>query len=121
MHLSWAETEQAAEDIAVDQWRSNVIGPPLAWDTETAEAFDTIGEMVTVDAVREAVQVSSDLGEHRERLEHLASLGFDDVYLHHVGQEQSDFIDAFGSEVLPRVGSTAAGTASASTTTSATA
>ena len=101
VHLSWAETEQAAEDIAVDQWRSNVIGPPLAWDTETAEAFDTIGELVTADAVREAVQVSSDLSEHRERLEHLASLGFDDLYLHHVGQEQSDFIDAFGSEVLP--------------------
>ena len=103
VHLSWAETEQEAEDVAVDQWRSNVIGAPVAWDTETAEAFDAIGEQVTREAVRGAVQVSADLGEHRERLAHLASLGFDDIYLHHVGQEQGAFLDAFGEQVLPRL------------------
>ena len=103
VHLSWAETEQEAEDVAVDQWRSNVIGAPVAWDTETAEAFDAIGEQVTRESVRGAVQVSSDLGEHRERLAHLASLGFDDLYLHHVGQEQEGFIDAFGEQVLPHL------------------
>jgi len=106
VHLSWAESEQAAEDLAVDQWRSNVIGAPVAWDTETAEAFDAIGEQVTTDAVRGAVQVSADLAEHRERLAHLASLGFDDIYLHHVGQEQEDFIEAFGEQVVPRLTST---------------
>ncbi len=103
VHLSWAESEQAAEDLAVDQWRSNVIGAPVAWDTETAEAFDAIGEQVTPEAVRGAVQVSADLGEHRERLAHLASLGFDDIYLHHVGQRQEAFIDAFGEQVLPQL------------------
>ena len=41
--------------------------------------------------------------EHRERLAHLASLGFDDLYLHHVGQEQEAFIDSFGAEVIPRL------------------
>ena len=28
VHLSWAESEQEAEDIAFDQWRSNVFPPP---------------------------------------------------------------------------------------------
>ena len=28
--------------------------------------------------------------------------GFDEIYLHHVGQEQDAFIDAFGEHVLPR-------------------
>ena len=106
VHLSWAESEQQAEDVAVDQWRSNVIGAPVAWDTDTAEAFDVIGEQVTTEAVRGAVQVSADLGEHRDRLAHLASLGFDDLYLHHVGQEQRAFIDAFGEQVLPELTST---------------
>ncbi|MFW5470805.1 TIGR03885 family FMN-dependent LLM class oxidoreductase [Knoellia sp. CPCC 206435] len=103
VHLSWAEREQEAEDIAFDQWRSNVIGAPVAWDTETAEAFDAIGEQVTREAVRGAVQVSADLSEHRERLAHLASLGFDDLYLHHVGQEQEAYLDAFGEQVLPQL------------------
>ena len=30
-------------------------------------------------------------------------LGFDEIYLHHVGQEQTAFIDAFGSKVLPEL------------------
>ena len=31
----------------------------------------------------------------------LAELGFDEIYLHHVGQEQRRFIEAFGEHVLP--------------------
>ena len=30
-------------------------------------------------------------------------LGFDAVHLHHVGQEQREFIDAFGDHVLPEL------------------
>ena len=103
VHLSWAPSQEEAESIAHDQWRSNVVGPPVAWDTETAEAFDAIGERVGVDEVKEAVRVSSDLGRHREWLQELADLGFDDIYLHHVGQEQTGFIDTFGAEVLPQL------------------
>jgi hypothetical protein len=51
--------------------------------------------------VREAVRVSADLGRHREWLAEYADLGFDDIYLHFVGQEQGPFIDAFAAEVLP--------------------
>jgi hypothetical protein len=36
-------------------------------------------------------------------LSELIELGFDAVYLHHVGQEQRPFIEAFGSKVLPRL------------------
>jgi hypothetical protein len=51
--------------------------------------------------VREAVLVSADLGRHREWLTEYADLGFDDLYLHFVGQDQEPFIDAFGEHVLP--------------------
>jgi hypothetical protein len=45
--------------------------------------------------------VSHDLSWHRDRIAELAAVGFDDIYLHFVGQEQAGFIDAFGKEVLP--------------------
>ena len=32
-----------------------------------------------------------------------ADLGFDELFLHFVGQEQAAFIDAFGAEVLPQL------------------
>lgn len=101
VHLSWAPTEDEAEAIAHDQWRTNVFPEPLCWDTATPEAFDAAAEHVPAAVVREHVRVSADLGRHRGWIEEYAELGFDDVYLHFVGQEQAPFIDAFGRDVLP--------------------
>ena len=42
-------------------------------------------------------------GRHTDRLAEYRELGFDKIYLHHVGQEQDAFIDAFGEKVLPQL------------------
>ena len=73
--------------IAHDQWRTNVFGPPLCWDLETVEQFDEAARHVRPEDVREAVLVSADLGRHAAWLHELAGLGFDEIYLHHVGQD----------------------------------
>ena len=103
IHLSWAPTEDDALAIAHDQWRSNVLGPPVAWDTESVEAFDLIGESVTPEQVRGAVLVSADLGQHTQWLQEYVAMGWDELYLHFVGKEQARFIDAFGEHVLPQL------------------
>ncbi len=38
-----------------------------------------------------------------ESLRELLDLGFEEINVHHVGQDQSDFIDAFGEHVLPKL------------------
>lgn len=103
LHLSWAPTLQEAEALAHDQWRSNVFAPPVPADTMTTQAFDAMSEHVPEGVVTETVRVSEDLGRHREWLAELAELGFDDIYLHHVGQDQAAFIETFGEQVLPAV------------------
>lgn len=47
--------------------------------------------------------VSADLARHTAWLQELAALGFDEINLHHVGQDLGPFIDAFGEHVLPRL------------------
>jgi len=103
VHVSWARTEQEALDIAHDQWRTLVFGPPLSWDLESVDLFDQAATHVRPDDVRKVVLVSSDLARHTAWLQELAALGFDELYLHHVGQEQAAFIDAFGEHVLPEL------------------
>lgn len=103
VHVSWAPTEDEALHVAHDQWRSNVIGPPVAWDTETVEAFDLIGETVSPDQVREAVLVSGDLDRHAQWLQDYVDMGWDELYVHFVGQHQAPFIEAFGTSVLPQL------------------
>ncbi|SDD76509.1 TIGR03885 family FMN-dependent LLM class oxidoreductase [Actinokineospora iranica] len=99
-HLSWAPDEDTALAVAHDQWRTNVFAPPVPWDLETPELFDAVSERVTPEQVAEVVTVSADLGRHTAWLREYAELGFDEVYLHHVGQAQDEFIDAFGAKVL---------------------
>ena len=102
VHLSWAPSEEEALRIAHDQWRTNVFAPPLCWDLATVEQFDEAARHVRPEDVRDAVLVSSDLGQHAEWIAELAELGFDPIYLHHVGRDQRPFIEAFGEHVIPR-------------------
>jgi probable non-F420 flavinoid oxidoreductase len=103
VHLSWAVEETTARHIAHDQWRSNVFAPPVCWDLELVEHFDEVSKTVTEEQVAAVVNVSADLGRHTAWLREYAELGFDEIYLHHVGQRQEAFVDAFAEAVLPQL------------------
>ncbi len=103
VHLSWAENHERATDIAFDQWRSNVFSSELNWNLELVEQFDAAAEKVRPEDLDGPVLISSDLGWHVDQLASIAALGVDELYLHHVGKEQQDFVDAFADEVIPRL------------------
>ncbi|GGS47175.1 MULTISPECIES: TIGR03885 family FMN-dependent LLM class oxidoreductase [Actinokineospora] len=99
VHLSWAPDEDEALAVAHEQWRGNVFAPPVCWDLLPAH-FDEVAKSVSPEQVREVVNVSADLSRHAAWLREYAELGFELIQLHHVGQEQDAFIDAFGAKVL---------------------
>jgi probable non-F420 flavinoid oxidoreductase len=103
IHVSWAPQEEEALRIAHDQWRTNVFSPPLCWDLATVEEFDEAARHVRPEDMHAAVFVSADLARHAAHLRGLADLGFDTIYVHHVGREQRPFIGAFGAHVLPEL------------------
>lgn len=107
VHVSWAPDQDEAEAIAHEQWRSNVFPPPACWDIDSAAVFDAASADVPLERVQQVVNVSADLGAHAATLAGYAELGFDKIFLHHVGQEQDAFIDAFGDKVLPQLRSAA--------------
>jgi probable non-F420 flavinoid oxidoreductase len=100
VHVSWAPQEEEALRIAHDQWRTNVFSPPLCWDLATVEEFDEAARHVRPEDMHGAVLVSADLARHAAWLHELADLGFDTIYVHHVGRDQLEFIEAFGARVL---------------------
>ena len=55
------------------------------------------------EVVADNVRVSADLEQHAAWLAEYADLGFDEIFVHHVGQQQDAFIDAFGAKVLPQL------------------
>jgi probable non-F420 flavinoid oxidoreductase len=111
VHVSYDPDPGKALATAFGEWHSNVFPPPLCWDLDTPQAFEAASAHVTPADVATVVRVSSDLGQHAAWIDEYVELGFDDVYLHHVGKEQRTFLDAFGEHVLPQLGVTAPGPA----------
>jgi len=47
--------------------------------------------------------ITSDLDAHRADIQRYLDLGIDRIYLHNVGRNQTEWIEAFGREVLPKL------------------
>jgi probable non-F420 flavinoid oxidoreductase len=103
VHLAWDDDDATALAVAHDQWRTNVFDSSLAWNLEFPQQFDAAARFVAPDDVRDSVLVSSDLARHAAWLHEYVELGFDRLYLHHVGQAQDAFIEAFAGKVLPEL------------------
>ena len=103
VHLSWAEDDDEALEVAHDQWRTNVFASDLAWNLELPSQFDAAGERVRLADVTDAVLISADPGMHVKWLREVVELDVDAIYLHHVGKEQDRFLDVFARDVLPEV------------------
>lgn len=101
VHVSLAETDAAALALAKDQWPNGLIGPPRAWDFEQPEDFDAATADPDEDELRKAVLVDADAGSLAQRVAELVAIGFDRVYLHHVGKDQETFLTRAGEELLP--------------------
>jgi len=49
--------------------------------------------------------ITSDLDAHRADIQRYLDLGIDRVYLHNVGRNQTEWIETFGRDVLPKLAS----------------
>lgn len=103
VHLSWADEEDEARRIAYEQWQTNVFSSELAAELTSPEQFEAAAANVRPEDVDGPVLISSDPGRHAQWLRELLDLGFDSVFLHHVGADQERFIQAFGEKVLPEL------------------
>jgi probable non-F420 flavinoid oxidoreductase len=101
VHVAWGDDDEAAFAVAHDQWRSNLLPPSVNWHLETPEQYDAVAELVRPEEVRGTVLVEHDAHRLADRVAEMVACGFDEVYLHHVGQQQDAFLDAAGTTLLP--------------------
>lgn len=99
--LSWAETEDQALQQAHAAWRFNGAGGNAATELRQPEDFDRATAGARPDDIRRHVFVSHELSKHVARLQACAAIGVESMNLHNVGPNQAEFIEAFGTHVLP--------------------
>lgn len=101
--VSWADSKAEAERQALDQWFTGAIGGDAAWQLRTPQQFDALRPIVGIDAMTDAVFISTDLHRHAAHVAEMMQLDVEAIYLHSVGRDQRAFINAFGSTVLPQL------------------
>lgn len=99
-HIALEDSEAAVTAVLRDQWRHPVISGSL-WDIEQPEEFDELAGDPTDEQLRRGAIASSDAAEVADRVAELVSTGFERVYLHGVGTDQTAFLDRAEKTLLP--------------------
>lgn len=102
LHLSWAATQEEAEQNAVREWPNGGMPFPKG-DIRNPEDFAEMAKFVRPEHFKNRVLISSDPAVHLDWIQHYCDLGFTEIYLHNVGRNQTEFLQMVGREIIPAI------------------
>jgi coenzyme F420-dependent glucose-6-phosphate dehydrogenase len=102
LHLSWAPTDEEAVANAVAEWPTGGMKFPKQ-DIRSPYDFEQMAKLVRPEDFEGRMVMSSDPDVHRAEIQKFFDAGIDRVYLHNVGRNQTEWIDVFGRDVLPKL------------------
>ncbi len=100
LHVSWAGSDDEAVEQAVREWPNGGMNFPKQ-DIRNPEDFAAMARLVRPENFKGRVLCSADLDVHCDHIQHFIDLGFTEVYVHNVGRNQAEFIEAYGRQVIP--------------------
>ena len=72
-------------------------------DIRNPADFEQMAKLVRPEDFDGRMLISSDLDRHCREIQKFLDMGFDQIYLHNVGRNQVEWIEAFAREVLPKL------------------
>jgi coenzyme F420-dependent glucose-6-phosphate dehydrogenase len=103
IHVSYAASEEEARQNAFEQWRTTMLPAAVGEDLRTPAKFEAAARFIRPEDLDQAVRISADPAQHAQWLREYFDLGFERLYVHNVGLNQTEFIEVFGSRVLPEL------------------
>jgi coenzyme F420-dependent glucose-6-phosphate dehydrogenase len=101
--ISWAPTHEEALQSAHEEWGAQIFPSHVLADIRNPRDFSAIREQLAPETAARSVFVSADLEQHAEYLRAYIDAGVSELYIFNVNRRQREFIDAFASDVLPRL------------------
>ena len=99
--LSYAPTPAEATRAAWEHWPVSTLDPDKLDALTTPQEFTAALQGHSMHEIEDKMRISSDLQRHIDWLHADFELGFDTVYLHHVGPNIERFVQIFGEKVVP--------------------
>jgi coenzyme F420-dependent glucose-6-phosphate dehydrogenase len=101
LHVCWAEDEEAAKRVALEQWPNGAISGSYFLELPLPAHFEEATEVLDSDDVAESIVCGPDPERHRAAIQEYVDAGYDHVYVHQVGPDQEGFFKFYEAEVLP--------------------
>jgi G6PDH family F420-dependent oxidoreductase len=99
--VCWAETEDKARDIVYDIWPTSGLQGEMPQELRTVTHFEQAVKMLSKEQVVEDIICGPDAQSHIDGIQEFIDAGYDHVYIHQVGRNQSGFFEFYQREVLP--------------------
>ena len=103
VHVSWAPTQEEAEQNAIKEWPNGGMNFPKQ-DIRNPEDFEAMAGLVRIENFKNRVLITPDLEQHRALIKRAEGFGFNEIYVHNVGRNQEEFIKTYGREVIAKLG-----------------
>ena len=100
LHLTWARTDEEADETASRSGRTGVCPSPSR--TSATPRTSRRWPSSSGRELQNRVLITPTSTRHTGTIQHYVDIGFDEpVYVHNVGRNQAEFIELFGQEVDP--------------------
>jgi coenzyme F420-dependent glucose-6-phosphate dehydrogenase len=99
--VCYAESEEAAAKTVREQWPNGGMGGSLTVDLPTPAHFEAVAEVMAPERMTEDIILGPSLEKHIDGIRKYIDAGFDHVYVHQVGPDQSAFINFYTKRLLP--------------------
>lgn len=103
MTTCYADTEEAAQEIAYENWRNGGLPGELGQELATPKQFDDATQLVDPDELGESLALGPDPEPYIESIETYAEAGYDHVYIHQVNPDADGFMELFRDEIAPQI------------------
>jgi G6PDH family F420-dependent oxidoreductase len=100
--ICWGEDEKAALKTAHKIWPNSGIPGELGQELPTPTHFEQAAQLVTPETVAKSVVVGPDASKYLAKIDEYIQAGFDHVYIHQIGPDQTGFIRFAEREILPQ-------------------
>jgi len=100
LHLSWADSDELALTNAMTEWPNGGMRFPKQ-DVRSPFDFEQMAKLVRAEDFEGRMVISADPDVHRAEIQRYLDMGFDRIYLHNVGRNQTEWIEVFSRDVLP--------------------
>ncbi|HVM13937.1 MAG TPA: TIGR03557 family F420-dependent LLM class oxidoreductase [Egibacteraceae bacterium] len=101
MKCCWGDDEAACRTLAHKLWPNIGLPGQLAQDLATPALFEQATQLVTEDMVAGPIPCGDDPEQYATSIRQYADAGYDEVFIHNIGEDQTGFVAFFRDEVRP--------------------